>query len=141
MKIYIAAPLFSAAEKQFNIELRNTLREWGYDTYLPQEDGGIAFNLIKTVEQAAKVRRQIFLNDVKEVKECDTILCLLDGRVPDEGLCIELGLAYASNKICIGYKTDQRALDKYGDNLMITGCLRATANSEAELKSLLGQVR
>ena len=48
---------------------------------------------------------------------------VLDGRVPDEGGCVELGMAYAWGKGAIGFKTDNRALDSSGDdNLMIEGC-------------------
>lgn len=52
------------------------------------------------------------------------MIFFLDGRVPDEGACVELGMAYAWGKICIGYKTDDRCLDFTGtDNLFIEGCL------------------
>ena len=48
----------------------------------------------------------------------------LNGRVPDEGGCVELGMAYAWGIKSIGFKTDTRALDYTGDdNLMIEGCL------------------
>lgn len=119
------------------MDLRNILQKWGYETYLPQTDGGIAFNLIENEADAEKIRQQVFTNDYNEVKKCDAILCVLDGRVPDEGLCVEVGMAYALGKICLGYKTDQRSLDKYGDNLMITGCLQAIAHSEKDLKDIL----
>ena len=42
-------------------------------------------------------------------------LFILDGRVPDEGACVELGIAYAQKyinkkkKILIGLHTDSRA--------------------------------
>lgn len=36
----------------------------------------------------------------------DIIFAVLDGRAPDEGVCVELGLAYANGKRCYGFKSD-----------------------------------
>lgn len=48
---------------------------------------------------------------------------LVDGRVPDEGACVELGLAYAYGKRCYGAKTDTRSLELDLDlNPLISGC-------------------
>jgi nucleoside 2-deoxyribosyltransferase len=134
MKIYIAAPLFNGMEKTRNVGLRDLLASLGHQTYLPQEDGGIAFDMLKTGSEAAKIRKDVFRNDVKEIRGCDAMLCVLDGRVPDEGVCVEVGMAYVLGKRCVGYKTDQRSLDKYGDNLMIEGCLEAILRSEGEIR-------
>jgi nucleoside 2-deoxyribosyltransferase len=58
-----------------------------------------------------EARNYIFKDDIEAIYDSDIILCLLDGRVLDEGMCIELGIAFAKEKICIGYKTDQRSQD------------------------------
>lgn len=48
---------------------------------------------------------------------------LIDGRVPDEGACIELGIAYAQGKRCYGLKTDTRTIQlDLDNNPMIEGC-------------------
>ena len=48
---------------------------------------------------------------------------VLDGRVPDEGACVELGIAYASGKRCYGIKGDARSVELDMDlNPMIRGC-------------------
>ena len=141
MKIYIAAPLFSEAERQWNIKLNNFLNSLEYKTYLPQKDGGIAFNLIKKNTYKSKIKNRIFLNDLKEIKKCDIILCVLDGRSPDEGVCVELGMAYVLGKKCIGYKTDTRIFDKHGDNLMIDECLVKTVTSNKELEKFLRNIK
>ncbi|MBX4197856.1 nucleoside 2-deoxyribosyltransferase [Candidatus Parcubacteria bacterium] len=135
MKIYIAAPLFNDIEKKRNVEIRDYLQGLGFETYLPQEDGSVAFDRIKSGEERSKVRTVVFENDIKAIKECDAMLCVLDGRVPDEGMCIELGMAYILGKKCIGYKTDQRSFDKFGDNLMIEGCLETIIHSKEDLKA------
>lgn len=38
-KIYLAGPLFSDAERTFNVMLASSLENW-VDVYLPQRDGG-----------------------------------------------------------------------------------------------------
>ena len=54
----------------------------------------------------------------------DILFINLDGRVPDEGACVELGIAYASGKRCYGAKTDTRALELDMDlNPLISECL------------------
>src|SRR3989344_6281136 len=123
MKIYIAGPLFNEIELQRNRELRDFLITLGFETYLPQEDGGVSYDIITKGGNVRETRKKIFENDVKEIHESDIILCILDGRVPDEGMCIELGTGFSSGKICIGYLTDKRSFDIHGLNLMIEGCL------------------
>ena len=46
-----------------------------------------------------------------------------DGRVPDEGACIEAGVAFGWDKRLIGLQTDFRAVEPGGNNLMIDGVL------------------
>ena len=49
---------------------------------------------------------------------------VLDGRAPDEGACVELGIAYSNNVRCYGFKSDARSVELDLDlNPMITGCL------------------
>ena len=86
-----------------------------------------------------EVSRKIFQSDIEGIKKCDILIFFLDGRVPDEGACVELGMAYAWNKICLGYKTDDRCLDFTGtDNLFIEGCMNfEISHNLNELKSKL----
>lgn len=136
MRVYIAAPLFNESELERNRQLRDFVRELGHETFLPQKDGGIALDIIAKGADALMTRAAVFKNDIEEVGRCDIFLCVLDGRVPDEGACVELGVAYARGKTCIGYLTDKRSLDAYGPNLMIEGCLKATARSRDELRAI-----
>ena len=56
--------------------------------------------------------------------KADIIFVNLDGRVPDEGACVELGIGYQAGKRCYGIKNDARAAELGMDiNPMITGCL------------------
>lgn len=62
----------------------------------------------------------------------------MDGRVPDEGACIEVGYAYGIGKECFGIKTDTRVSELGTDNLMIGGALKLrVASSVGELLTLL----
>ena len=121
-KVYFAGPLFNQAEKDFNLELVKVLEEYGYAVFLPQRDG-IEDALLegKTDEE---ITGMIFKLDAGEVQKADIIFMNLDGRVPDEGACVELGIAYGCGKRCYGFKTDTRSIELGMDlNPMIAGCM------------------
>lgn len=125
-KIYFAAPLFCKAELDFNAHLANILRENGHYVFLPQE------------EQIQESDKAIFENDLRNLDDCDTILFIMDGRVPDEGASFELGYAYAKKKTCIGLKTDVRTSERGGDNIMLSCSLGyGLARSIPELVGML----
>ena len=121
-KIYFAGPLFSEGEREYNLKLTELLEDYGYEVFLPQRDGLLAAELEGKTEE--EKTRMIFEKDVEHVLDADILFILLDGRVPDEGACIELGIAYANNKRCYGFKTDARTVEMDMDlNPMISGCL------------------
>ena len=45
-KVYIAGPLFSSAELEFNEKMDTYLQNLGIETFLPQRDGYLLANLI-----------------------------------------------------------------------------------------------
>ncbi len=57
----------------------------------------------------------MFHLDKSRILDADVFLFVLDGRVPDEGACVELGIAYGQNylqkgeKLLVGIHTDTRA--------------------------------
>ena len=120
-RIYYAAPLFNEAEREYNLKIVNILESYGYEVFLPQRDGFLAPDLEgKTEEEKIKI---IFQKDKEEVLKSDIVFMLLDGRIPDEGACIELGIAYANGKRCYGFKSDARSIEADMDlNPMIAGC-------------------
>lgn len=134
-KVYIAGPLFSQAELDFNEKVDALLNELGYDTFLPQRDGNLLSDLIVDNASQKKAVDIIFKLDLSQIKKSDILLFIMDGRVPDEGACVELGIAYALNKKCIGLKTDSRCLMDNLDNPLILGIIEGrVANSILELK-------
>lgn len=108
--IYFAGPLFSLAEKQFNSSLTAKLEDEGFKVFLPQRDG-----IEKTNFSKEKKREVLFNLDKKRIFQSDIFLFILDGRVPDEGACVELGIAYThksllnKKRLLIGLMTDSRA--------------------------------
>ena len=122
MRIYFAALLFSQAEREFNVKVTKILRENGFDVFLPQEYSG-DIDVPDTDEKRRKLLTGFFTKDIEAIESSDVLLIVLDGRVPDEGACFELGYAYASGKICVGLKTDSRVSEMGTDNAMIVGSL------------------
>ncbi|UGQ10501.1 nucleoside 2-deoxyribosyltransferase [Yinghuangia sp. ASG 101] len=120
MKAYIAAPLFNDAEKAFNLTVDEAVRGAGFGTFLPQRDGGEAAPLVRMGMNEHEVRRRLFDLDTAAVAECAVLVMVVDGRVPDEGACVELGMAHALGKVCVGLQTDSR---RFGgtdsNNLMV----------------------
>jgi nucleoside 2-deoxyribosyltransferase len=138
MMVYIAAPLSNEAERTFNLRLRDFLRQQGFSSYLPQEDGGLMSEFVRQGEPEEAARQRLFRLDFDYVEKCDILLALLDGRVLDEGVCFELGVAYSLRKTCIGFKTDSRSSIRGRDNLMIEGSLKTIARNWQELQDVLG---
>ena len=122
-KIYFAGPLFNKAEKDYNLLVVDVLERAGYQVFLPQRDGveGCLMNGLTSQEKIDI----IFNKDVEEVRNADVLFMVLDGRVPDDGACVELGIAYALNKRCYGIKTDSRVIESDLDiNPMLSGCFK-----------------
>ena len=120
-RIYFASALFNDAERDYNLKLVTILESYGYEVFLPQRDGFLAPDL-EGMSEEEKIKT-IFEKDRDEVLKADIFFMVLDGRVPDEGACVELGIAYANDKRCYGIKNDARSLELDMDlNPMITGC-------------------
>ena len=122
-RIYFACPMFAAMEKEYGLKLVGILERYGYEVFVPFRDGyeAAAFEGKSKEDLVA----MIFAKDLEEVKKADIVFFLLDGRAPDEGACVELGMAYAFDKRCYGFKTDTRTVEMSLDlNPMITGCMK-----------------
>ena len=140
MKIYIAAPLFCEGERDFNEKVDAIVRECGHETYLPQRDGGLISELPETIDGLPK-RQYVFRLDCAHMDSCDAVLFLMDGRVPDEGACFELGYCYAKGKRCIGDKTDARSFIGGFDNVMLCGAPEIVLKNAQELKQFFSELK
>ena len=139
-RIYLAGPLFCKSERDYNLSLNDALASRGYELLLPQTNGlNInAEKMLTNPDYRDAAIMMVFQSDLEMLDSCDAVLFNLDGRVPDEGACVELGYAYAKGKECFGLKTDIRTAEFGTDNMMISGALKLrTASSVDELVSML----
>ncbi len=144
LTLYFAAPMFSEAELDFNASLTVEIERLGFTVFLPQRDGVDATKEPWASMPPDALRRAIFEGDRDAVQACDVLLVVLDGRVPDEGACIELGLAYAHReatgrrRALIGLMTDRRGAFLGAPlNPMIAGALDALHTTRADLLAAL----
>ncbi len=136
MKVYLAGPLFSLAEQNFNRQfaqamskalpiLQITLPQERADSLLSQPNG---FELV-------------FQDCIAMVRECDALVAVLDGPDVDSGTCIELGYAYSLGKPIVGVRTDFRVSEDRGMNLMVSHvCGALILETRSDLESLARKV-
>jgi nucleoside 2-deoxyribosyltransferase len=141
-KVYMAGPLFNDMERERNLKIDALIRDAGFETYLPQRDGGIVAKMKEAAlqDEFDSIETKIFKLDIKQLDECDYLLFLLDGAVLDDGSCFELGYMYSLGKKCFGYKSDLR---NWGDgklNLMIEKSLVKIAKDENELQQIFTEL-
>lgn len=104
MRIYLAGPLFTAAERAFNAQLKDRLeRDYDHSVWLPQEHG-----------EPDRTARQVFEADVAAIDSADVVVANMDGPDPDSGTCWECGYAYGIGKPYLVFRTDYRVADKDG---------------------------
>jgi nucleoside 2-deoxyribosyltransferase len=138
MLLYFAAPLFNANELAFNARLTEAIEQLGYEVFLPQREG---LELVPKLKEAGAetIAQTIFGLDWSKVRECDVLLCILDGRVPDEGVAVEIGLGYADrvhhkpHRHLIGYATQDFHVFGEGLNPMLAGALDEIHSDEDSL--------
>jgi len=94
MRIYLAGPLFTTAERDFNARLAEMLRARGHKVWLPQE-----------LEQHQLNTKAIFQKDVEGIDWCEVVVACMDGPDPDSGTCWECGYAYGKKRILL-FRTD-----------------------------------
>ena len=130
--VYLAGPLFGAAELQFNENVAERLEEFA-DVYLPQRDGGLMRDLVNDGLSPKAAASKVFQSDMEAINQADYLIAILDGRAIDEGVAFELGVAYSLEKRCLGLQTDSRRLTSWGNNPMITGALEIVLENVEDL--------
>ena len=127
MKIYLAGPLFTAAEREFNRGLRDFLVGFGHEVWLAQEH-----------EPRSRSARDIFLADAQGLDASDVVVANMDGPDPDSGTCWECGYAYQKKPIVV-YRTDFRRAGDAADsayNLMLTASADEVVDASGDLDDL-----
>jgi nucleoside 2-deoxyribosyltransferase len=127
MKIYLAGPLFSTAERDFNARLAAILRGMGHGVWLPQES-----------EQETMTPKEIFAKDVEGVDWSEAVVANMDGADPDSGTCWECGYAYKKKWIVL-FRTDFRvgyevASDKHAMPAAATAPYNLMLTESADLR-------
>jgi len=129
--LYLAAPLFTAAEQAFNAELARQLRAAGHTVMVPQDFcapwGG-------PPPDFAGIHRAC----LDHLGRATLVVAVLDGADPDSGTCFEVGWACARGIPVIGLRTDLRPGEDGGlPNCMLTRSCRAVARSVDEAVRLV----
>jgi Nucleoside 2-deoxyribosyltransferase len=129
MRVYVAGPLFSEAERVFLDDLAARLRADGFDCFVPHE----AFddNVELTPEQVYRV-------DGEALRGSNAVLAWLDGPMVDDGTAAEIGafaeLVRADSSAhlgIVGLVTDLRLVRRRGlavgdgINLFVAGAIES----------------
>jgi len=134
-RVFLAAPIFSTAEREFNSKLAWMLRKMGYDVFLAQE-----LPLLSSSSKEEKVK--IFSMDIENLDNSDVVVAVLDGCDVDSGVAFEIGYAYAKGKPIIGVKTDHRCFSPHEEvNLMIEVPAKIViGRTVEEISSKIGEI-
>lgn len=103
-KIYWAAPLHDAKDRERNDKYVAMLRKDGHKVYVPHEHG-VWEDLVEKFGSATATRQYLYRTDLKAMREADVcIACagdMNDPRGPSEGMLWEMGYMAADNKTVI----------------------------------------
>jgi len=101
-RVYLAAPLFSEAERNYNLVIAGLLRKNFFEVFLPQETGDDS----ETRSKDEQVR--IFAQNIKALNDADILVAIIEGADADSGTSWEMGYASALGKKVIALRTDFR---------------------------------
>ena len=127
MKLYLAAPLFSEAERAFNLAVAQALSAAGHEVYLPQRD-------TPKVDGAARTTA-VFRANLAALSNADAVVAVCEGPQVDDGTAWEVGYAYGRNIPVYGLRTDVRIGPQLDEriNLMILESLNELSPSIPQL--------
>jgi nucleoside 2-deoxyribosyltransferase len=106
MRVYLAGPLFTMAERRFMAHLRDlagglsgVAASWPGDFFVDDD--------LETM--GAKAKEHIFRGCVVGLEGCDLVAAVLDGSQVDDGTAWEIGYAFAKGIPVWGLRTDFRS--------------------------------
>ena len=117
-RIYLASPYgFSEQQRRLLLsELVEALEELGLEVWEPFErNNQVDFNQRGWAYQVGQADR-------RDVEEADAVFAVVNGTPPDEGVCVELGIAIALGKPTFLFRDDFRRVTDSGEyplNLML----------------------
>jgi nucleoside 2-deoxyribosyltransferase len=83
MRVYVAGPLFSEAERTWLDALAARLRADGFDCFVPHEN---------FAELADVTLDQVYRIDSEGLQSANTLVAWLDGPIVDDGTACEIGM-------------------------------------------------
>jgi nucleoside 2-deoxyribosyltransferase len=105
MRVYLAGPLFSQAERRFMAHLRDRVAALpGVEALWP----GDLFADDDLEAMGPEAKAHIFRGCVKGLAGCDLVAAVLDGPQVDDGTAWEVGFAHARGMPVWGLRTDFR---------------------------------
>ena len=129
-RIYLAGPLFTDAERRFNLELAERITAAGHDVYLPQRDAPAA--------TGAGYPARIFRANLDALEAAEAVVAVCDGAQVDDGTAWEIGFAYGRGVPVYGLRTDPRSVTaEERINLAVEQSLTALVGSTDELLAKL----
>lgn len=130
-RIYLAAPLFSAAERRYNAHLRDILTANFFSVFLPQESGD------DSSHRDEESQERIFARCCEELTKSDIVVAVIDGADADSGTSWEMGYAYARGIPVVALRTDFRRAGMHEHvNLMLEHSSRVVRNEKELLRAL-----
>ncbi|MDO9325043.1 MAG: nucleoside 2-deoxyribosyltransferase, partial [Methanoregula sp.] len=130
-RVYLAAPLFSQAERTYNATLAVLLKQHLFEVFLPQEAGDDIDTRTK------RDQGEIFSKNINDLDKADIVVAVIDGADADSGTAWEMGYAYAHNKPVIAVRTDFRRVGMHEQvNLMLEETSTVVSSNFELLESL-----
>ena len=103
-RVYLAAPLFSEAERSYNSLLAGLLKKNLFEVYLPQDAGD------GSAGRGKREHERLFLMNKKALEQADIVVSVIDGADADSGTSWEMGYAHALGKPVFALRTDFRCV-------------------------------
>lgn len=131
-RVYLAAPLFSEAERIFNSSVAGLLRANLFDVHLPQEAGD------DSDTRGIQEQERLFSFNKTALENSDIIVAIIDGADADSGTAWEMGYACATGKPVIALRTDFR---RVGHHEQVNLMLEQSATVVGSTEELLAVIR
>jgi nucleoside 2-deoxyribosyltransferase/predicted secreted protein len=130
-RVYLAAPLFSEAERSYNATLARILKENLFEVYLPQEVGDDSDTRVESEQD------HLFRKNFQALEESDIVVAIIEGADADSGTAWEMGYAFAKGKPVIALRTDFRRVGHHEQvNLMLEQSATIVSTSDQLLSAL-----
>ena len=130
-KVYLAAPLFSEAECEYNKKLADILSGYALQVHLPQECGDSEHS------RDISIQREIFEKNLDALDNADIVIAIIDGADADSGTSWEIGYAFAKGKKIISLRTDFR---RVGNSELVNLMLEQSSQVVNNIPSLINAI-